>query len=107
MTTFGTANMIAQSVNVNFPDLRLWHCLCYNMRMNKTVKIIKVGNSAAIILPKRDLDRLQAKVGDVLTKLDTDRGLELKPYDADFDAQMQVAREVMAQRKRALRELAK
>jgi len=77
------------------------------MHMNKTVKIIKVGNSAAIILPKRDLDRLQAKVGDVLTKLDTDRGLELKPYDADFDAQMQVAREVMAQRKRALRELAK
>ena len=75
--------------------------------MNKTVKIIKVGNSAAIILPKRDLDRLQAKVGDVLTKLDTDRGLEIKPYDADFDAQKQVAREVMAQRKRALRELAK
>lgn len=99
--------MISQSANVHFPDLQLWSHLCYNIRMNKTVKIIKVGNSAAIILPKRDLDRLQAKVGDVLTKLDTDRGLELKPYDADFDAQMQVAREVMAQRKRALRELAK
>lgn len=75
--------------------------------MNETVKIIKVGNSAAVILPKRDLDRLQAKVGDVLTKLDTDNGFELKPYDVDFDAQMQVAREVMAKRKRALRELAK
>ena len=75
--------------------------------MNETVKIIKVGNSAAIILPKRDLDRLQAKVGDVLTKLDTDTGLELKPYNADFDAQMQIARKVMAQRKHALRELAK
>jgi putative addiction module antidote len=75
--------------------------------MNETVKIIKVGNSAAVILPKRDLDRLQAKVGDVLTKSDTDTGLELKPYDADFDAQMRAAREVMARRKRALRELAK
>ena len=75
--------------------------------MNETVKIIKVGNSAAIILPKRDLDRLQAKVGDVLTKRDTDGGLELKPYDADFDSQIQAAREVMARRKRALRELAK
>ena len=75
--------------------------------MNETVKIIKVGNSAAIILPKRDLDRLQAKVGDVLTKLDTESGFELKRYDADFDAQMQVARDVMAKRKRALRELAK
>ena len=48
---------------------------------------------------------MQAKVGDVLTKLDS--GLELKPFDADFNAQMQIAREVMAQRKRALRELAK
>jgi putative addiction module antidote len=75
--------------------------------MNETVKIIKVGNSAAVILPKRDLDRLQAKIGDVLSKSDTDTGLELKPYDADFDAQMQAAREVMARRKRALRELAK
>ena len=79
----------------------------YNDRMNETVKIIKVGNSAAVILPKRDLDRLQAKVGDVLLKHDTDSGFELKPYDADFDAQMQAAREVMARRKRALRELAK
>lgn len=75
--------------------------------MNETVKIIKVGNSAAVILPKRDLDRLQAKVGDVLTKLDTDNGFELKRYDADFNAQMQIAREIMAKRKRALRELAK
>ena len=75
--------------------------------MNETVKIIKVGNSAAVILPKRDLDRLQAKVGDVLTKRDTDSGFELKPYDVDFDTQMQVARAIMAKRKRALRELAK
>lgn len=75
--------------------------------MNETVKIIKVGNSAAVILPKRDLDRLQAKVGDMLSKADTDAGFELKPYDADFDVQMQAARDVMARRKRALRELAK
>jgi putative addiction module antidote len=75
--------------------------------MNETVKIIKVGNSAAIILPKRDLDRLQAAVGDMLTKVETENGFELKPCDADFDAQMAMAREVMARRKRALRELAK
>lgn len=75
--------------------------------MNEAVKIIKVGNSAAIILPKRDLDRLQVSVGDVLTKRDTETGIELIPHDAEFDAQMQSAREVMARRKRALRELAK
>lgn len=77
------------------------------MRMNETVKIIKVGNSAAVILPKRDLERLQAGVGDMLTKVETATGFEFKPYDADFDAQMAVARDVMARRKRALRELAK
>lgn len=75
--------------------------------MNETVKIIKVGNSAALILPKRDLDRLQLAIGDVLTKRDTETGIELIPYDAEFEAQMQAAREVMARRKRALRELAK
>lgn len=75
--------------------------------MNETVKIIKVGNSAAIILPKRDLDRLQVSVGDVLTKRDTETGIELLPHDADFDAQMHAAREVMTRRRQALRELAK
>ena len=75
--------------------------------MNETVKIIKVGNSAAVILPKRDLERLQAGVGDMVTKVETATGFELKPYDADFDAQMAAARDVMARRKRALRELAK
>lgn len=79
----------------------------YNKGMNDAVKIIKVGNSAAIILPKRDLDRLQVAVGDMLTRRDTETGIELIPYDAGFDAQMQAARAVMAQRKQALRELAK
>lgn len=79
----------------------------YNKGMNDAVKIIKVGNSAAIILPKRDLDRLQVAVGDMLTRRDTETGIELIPYDAGFDAQLQAARAVMAQRKQALRELAK
>jgi len=75
--------------------------------MNETVKIIKVGNSAAVILPKKDLERLQAGVGDKLTKIETEDGFEFKRYDADFDAQMAAARKVMSARKRALRELAK
>jgi hypothetical protein len=35
------------------------------------------------------------------------RGIELSAEEPDFEAQMAVAREVMARRKRALRELAK
>ncbi len=37
----------------------------------------------------------------------TPRGIELSAPESDFDAQIAVAREVMARRKRALAELAK
>ena len=75
--------------------------------MSQTVKIVKIGNSAGIILPKSDLDRLQADIGSTVVKLETANGFELRAHDDDFDAQMAVAREMMARRKRALRELAK
>ena len=81
--------------------------LCYNIRMNMSVKITKIGNSAGIVLPKELLAHLDAQVGEVLTIAKTPTGFELRPADNDFDTQMAAAREVMARRKRALRELAK
>jgi putative addiction module antidote len=75
--------------------------------MNTPLKITKVGNSAAVILPKELLARLGAEQGDMLSVRDTERGVELAPYDADFEEQMTLARDIMARRKRALRELAK
>ena len=75
--------------------------------MNAPLKITKIGNSAGVILPKELLARLGAGVGDSLSVLATPRGIELAPAEPHFDAQMAVAREVMARRKRALRELAK
>jgi putative addiction module antidote len=80
---------------------------CYNVRMNMTVKITKIGNSAGIVLPKEMLAHLDAQVGEVLTVAKTPGGFELRPADNDFDTQMAAARDVMARRKRALRELAK
>lgn len=71
------------------------------------LKIKKFGNSAGVILPKELLAHLEAGVGDVVTVVKTVRGIELAAPDADFDAQMAAAREVMQRRKRALRELAK
>ncbi len=79
----------------------------YNARMNMPVKITKVGNSAGIILPKELLAHLNAGVGETLSVVLTPRGIELSTAEPDFDAQMAAAREVMARRKRALRELAK
>ena len=75
--------------------------------MNTPLKITKIGNSAGIILPKELLAHLGAGVGEALSVVTTPRGIELAVAEPDFDVQMAAARAVMAQRKRALRELAK
>jgi putative addiction module antidote len=79
-------------------------------KINKPLKIIKVGNSAGVILPKHVLARLRVAEGDIVDVVDNgDDGLELRRHDEDseFNSQMAAAREVMERRKRALRELAK
>ena len=80
---------------------------CYNARMNTQLKITRIGNSAGVVLPKELLAHLDAAIGGTLSVSKTPRGIELAPLEPDFDAQMAAAREVMARRKRALRELAK
>ncbi|MGE3690934.1 MAG: AbrB/MazE/SpoVT family DNA-binding domain-containing protein [Novosphingobium sp.] len=75
--------------------------------MNIPLKITKIGNSAGVILPKELLAQLGAQVGSTLSVVSTPRGIELSAEEPDFEAQMAAAREVMARRKRALRELAK
>ncbi len=81
--------------------------LCYNVRMNSTLKITKIGNSAGVILPRDVLAHLNVQVGETLSLVTTPRGIELSAAAPDFEAQMAAAREVMLRRKRALRELAK
>ena len=71
------------------------------------LKIQKIGNSAGVILPKDLLSHLHVEVGQTVSVNKTPQGIELRAPDADFDQQMAVAREVMALRRRALRELAK
>lgn len=75
--------------------------------MNTQLKITRIGNSAGVVLPKELLAHLDAAIGHVLSVSKTPRGIELSAREPDFDAQMSLAREVMARRKRALRELAK
>jgi putative addiction module antidote len=75
--------------------------------MNTQLKLTKIGNSAGVILPKELLAHLDAAIGETLSVTKTPRGIELSAREPDFEEQMAVAREVMARRKRALRELAK
>ncbi|HWT12102.1 MAG TPA: AbrB/MazE/SpoVT family DNA-binding domain-containing protein [Allosphingosinicella sp.] len=75
--------------------------------MNTQLKIRKIGNSAGVVLPKELLAHLDVGIGGTLAVSRTPRGIELSAPEPDFDAQMAAAREVMARRKRALRELAR
>jgi putative addiction module antidote len=75
--------------------------------MNMQLKVTKIGNSAGVILPKELLAHLDTAVGGTLSVSKTPRGIEISAPEVDFDAQMAVARDVMAKRKRALAELAK
>jgi putative addiction module antidote len=75
--------------------------------MNAKLKIQKIGNSAGVILPKELLAQLRVEIGETVSVSRTPNGIELRAPDADFEEQMAVARDVMARRRRALRELAK
>jgi putative addiction module antidote len=80
---------------------------CYNICMNKPLKLIKIGNSTGVILPKDVLARLRVGLGDELSLVETSAGVEMRRHDAGFEEQMKAAREVMKRRRSALRELAK
>ena len=75
--------------------------------MNKPLKLIPIGNSTGVILPKELLASLHLSQGDSVSVSPTEGGIELRPQDPDFEAQMRVARDVMMRRRAALRELAK
>jgi putative addiction module antidote len=75
--------------------------------MHDTLKIIKIGNSAGVILPKELLKELGVEVGGTLSVTRTPRGIELSASDPEFDAQMRAAREIMLRYRDALRKLAK
>lgn len=75
--------------------------------MNAPLKVIKVGNSSGVILPKDVLAHLRVGQGDKLSLSRTPDGIMLRASDQELDAQMEIAREVMRRRRAALRELAK
>ena len=81
--------------------------VCYNVCMNKPLKLIPVGNSTGVILPKEVLARLRVGRGDQLTLVETPDGYRIQASDPEFERQMEVAREIMRKDRAILRELAK
>jgi putative addiction module antidote len=70
------------------------------------LKLIPVGNSTGVILPKELLEKLRVQKGDELHVLETPDGVQLVPFDAEFARQMDVAEGVMRKRRNLLRKLA-
>jgi putative addiction module antidote len=72
------------------------------------IEIKRIGNSDGLILPKELLQRLDLKRGQELhvTEL-AGGGLQLLPYDPDFERTMEIADEIMDEYRDTLATLAK
>jgi putative addiction module antidote len=74
--------------------------------MNTSLKITKVGNSAAIILPKEVLAQLRVALGDTLYATETPDGVRLTAANPDFQAKMKLAEKIMREDRDILHVLA-
>ena len=71
------------------------------------LKIIKVGNSLGMRLPREVLSRLHLEAGDKLILTESpEGGYRLTPYDPDFAQQMKIAEEGMRRYRNTLKALA-
>ena len=72
------------------------------------IEIKKIGNSDGLILPRELMQRLDLKRGQVLhvTEL-AGGGLQLLPYDPDFEKTIEIADRVMDEYRDTLAVLAK
>jgi len=74
--------------------------------MPTTTKVITVGNSAGIIVPKEMLSRLRIEKGDTVYLSETPSGLQISPYDEEFAIKMAAADRVIRRYRDALKKLA-
>ncbi len=71
------------------------------------LKLRKVGNSVALIVPKQVRQKMGVEEGDAVYLTETPDGYHISPYDPEFSRQMEIARKVPSKHRDALHELAK
>lgn len=74
--------------------------------MTRKLKLVAVGNSTGVVLPKEILEKLRVARGDELMVLETPDGITLTTYDPELAEQMEIAERVMRRRRNLLRKLA-
>jgi putative addiction module antidote len=72
-----------------------------------TLKVVQIGNSLGVVLPRDVLDDLNVVKGDKLFITKSPEGYRVTRSDPDFERRMALAREIMRKRHDVLRELAK
>ena len=71
------------------------------------LKIVKVGNSLGLRLPREILNRMHVDDGDKLILTESpEGGYRITPYDPDFDEQLKLAEQGMRQYRNTLKALA-
>lgn len=75
--------------------------------MHFRLKLIQIGNSLGVTLPKEMLADLNLEKGDTVTAISAPGGYRLTPYDADVERQVEEGRAVMREYRDTLKALAK
>lgn len=70
------------------------------------IKLRQVGNSIGTTFPKEILDKFGLKSGDKLNVVVTSEGIQLIPYESDFQETLLAYKEGAAKYRNAMRELA-
>jgi putative addiction module antidote len=71
------------------------------------LKLIQIGNSVGVTLPKEILAALKVDKGDTITFTEAPDGYRVTPYDEEVDKQVEQGRAFMREYRDTLRALAK
>ena len=71
------------------------------------LKIIRIGNSLGVVLPREIIADLGVEKGDRLYLTRSPEGYRITKSDPDFERRVALARRIMSKRHNALRELSK
>ena len=74
--------------------------------MNMPLKLVKIGNSTGVVLPKELLARLRVELGDTLYATESPDGVRLTASNPDFATKMTAAEAIMREDRDILRVLA-
>ncbi len=71
------------------------------------LKIIRIGNSLGVVLPREIIADLNVEKGDRLYLTRSPEGYRITKSDPEFERRVALARRIMGRRHNALRELSK